>query len=198
MDLNDPTAVATLAAEAFERAGHLYALYGGLLVAAYGEPRETRDADFAVVDLTLAEAARVLRNAGVETQSAFESVRFGGLLISRLTLLGSASFSGLNTIALVRPRSARYAAEAVSRSVAGPLLGRSVRVLSIEDFLLFKALSTRERDLEDAASALRRSRGLADTAWIDSELRLLADEIPDVDVKSRYVRICELARTASS
>ncbi len=95
MDLNDPTAVAILAAEAFECAGHAYALYGGLLAAAYGEPRETRDADFAVVELTLSEAARALKGAGVETQPAFESVRFGGLSISRLTLIGSGSSSGL-------------------------------------------------------------------------------------------------------
>ena len=51
MDLNDPTTVALLAADAFEAAGFEYALYGGLLTAAYGEPRETRDADLAVIDV---------------------------------------------------------------------------------------------------------------------------------------------------
>ena len=195
MDLNDPTQVAILAAEAFERAGHPYALYGGLLVAAYGEPRETRDADFAVVDMTLAAAASALSAAGVANQPAFEMVRFGGLRVSRLTLLGSAGVTGLNTIDLVRPRSDRYAAAALARAVTAELLQKKVRVLSIEDFLLFKALSTRDRDLEDAASALRRSGDLVDCKRIDAELKLLAGELTDVQVEQRYALILERSRS---
>lgn len=57
MDLNDPTTVALLAADAFEATGRAYALYGGLLTAAYGEPRETRDADLAVVDASAQRAS---------------------------------------------------------------------------------------------------------------------------------------------
>jgi len=34
VDLNDPTTVALIAADAFEAAGHEHALYGGLLTAA--------------------------------------------------------------------------------------------------------------------------------------------------------------------
>jgi hypothetical protein len=46
VDLNDPSTVALLAADGFETAGHRYALYGVLLTAVYGEPCETRDADW--------------------------------------------------------------------------------------------------------------------------------------------------------
>ena len=49
MDLTDPTAAALRIAEAFDAAQTPYALYGGLLLAAYGEPRETRDVDLAVL-----------------------------------------------------------------------------------------------------------------------------------------------------
>ena len=45
MELDDPTALALLAAEAPSRARIEHALYGGLLLAAYGEARETRDAE---------------------------------------------------------------------------------------------------------------------------------------------------------
>lgn len=57
MNLDDPVATALLVADTLERAGRRHALFGGLLLAAYGEPRETHDADIAVPDLT-AEAAR--------------------------------------------------------------------------------------------------------------------------------------------
>jgi len=50
IDLDDPTALALLAADAFLVAGLAHALYGGLLLASYGEPRETRDADLAVIE----------------------------------------------------------------------------------------------------------------------------------------------------
>jgi hypothetical protein len=120
-------------------------------------------------------------------------VTFGGLLVSRLAVLGSGAFTGLNTIDLVRPRSQRYAAAAVSRAARAPLRGRDVTVLTPEDFILFKALSTRDRDLDDAASALRRSGDLVDIAAVEREARTLAAEIADFDVLARLASIRERA-----
>jgi hypothetical protein len=77
MNLDDPTAVALLAAEALGRAGIEHALYGGLLLAAYGAARETRDADLAVAGASVADAARSLETGGLHGAIAFEGVRFG-------------------------------------------------------------------------------------------------------------------------
>ena len=189
MDLNDPTTVALLAADAFEAAGYEYALYGGLLTAAYGEPRETRDADLAVIDVSAAHARQALAVKGFRTVIAFEHVIFGGLTLSRLTLLGTMSDTGLNTIDLVRPRSPRYAVLAVERAVASTLRDRPVRILTLEDFILFKVLSTRDRDLEDARSAILRSGAVLDKTLLDGEIAGLATELADVDVKGRWTAI---------
>jgi hypothetical protein len=186
VDLNDPTTVALLAAEAFRSAGLDYALYGGLLTAAYGEPRETRDADLAVVDVTAAQAQSALRPTGLETRVTFEDVMFGGLVVSRVTLIGGSPDVGLNTIDLVRPRSRRYAEAALGRAVTSSLRNQSIRVLSLEDFIIFKVLSTRERDLEDARAARRRSGEALDLAAVDREIGLLAAELPDIDVAGRW------------
>jgi hypothetical protein len=186
VDLNDPTTVALLAAEAFAANRHDYALYGGLLTAVYGEPRETRDADLAVVDVSAPAARDALATADVHVSIAFEEVPFGGLLLSRLTLIGSAPDTGLNTVDLVRPRSPRYARLAVQRAVVAPLRGTRVRVLTLEDFILFKVLSTRERDLEDARAAIRRSGDVLDTALLAHEIAALATELSDVDVRGRW------------
>ena len=172
MDLNDPTTVALLAADAFEAAGYKYALYGGLLTAAYGEPRETRDADLAVIDVSAAQARQALSARGFRTLIAFEHVTFGGLTLSRLTLLGAASDTGLNTIDLVQPRSPRYAALAVARAVASTLRDRPVRILTLEDFVVFKVLSTRDRDVEDARSAMRRSGAVLDRTLLEGEIKI--------------------------
>jgi hypothetical protein len=96
VNLDDPIATALRVAEALERAGATYALFGGLLLAAYGDPRETRDVDLAVIDVAAAEAKRALEAAGLHSSISFEAVTFGGLSISRLALLGGDADTGLN------------------------------------------------------------------------------------------------------
>lgn len=104
MDLDDPVAVALLAADALEHACLAYALYGGLALAAYGEPRETRDADVAVLEPGTRGLVEALAVAGVSATVAFEDAVFGGLLVGRVTVLGAKDDTGLNTIDLVRAR----------------------------------------------------------------------------------------------
>ena len=49
LDLTDPTATVLMVVQALRDCGLDAAVYGGLALAAYGEPRETKDADLAVV-----------------------------------------------------------------------------------------------------------------------------------------------------
>jgi hypothetical protein len=189
VDLNDPTTVTLLAARALAVHGHDYALYGGLLTAVYGEPRETRDADLAVIDVSATDAQAAMTAAGLETLIAFERVSFEGLLLSRLTVLASASDTGLNTIDLVTPRSTRYARVAVERAVVSSMRDAPIRVLTLEDFIVFKVLSTRDRDLEDARAAMRRSGHALDARLLDREISALAAELPDVDVAGRWTAV---------
>lgn len=114
---------------------------------------------------------------------------FGGLTVGRLTLLGGDTHLGLNVLDVVRTRSARYDVAAMQRSVRIPLRDRSIQALTPEDFVIFKALATRDRDLEDAASVLKRSGELIDASLIDREVELLATEIPDFDVRGNWASI---------
>jgi Nucleotidyl transferase AbiEii toxin, Type IV TA system len=189
LDLDDPTAVALTIFRALSARRIETALYGGLALAAYGEPRETRDADFAVAGLTGNAAAEALADVGARLALAMDRARFGGLLITRITLAEGGGRAGLNMVDLVEPRSPRFAAEAIERGVTGSLRGVAIRVLSPEDFVLFKLLSTRDRDVEDAATLLRAPDLPLDRAFIDAEARRLGAEIPDHDVADRLARI---------
>lgn len=171
---------------------------GGLLMAAYGEPRETKDADIAVLELTPNLVKDALEAVGMPcavTHSSAPGMRVGGFWISRVALLGDGKLS-VNVLDLVRPRSDRYVDAALARSVRVPLRDRQIQALSANDFVIFKALATRDRDAEDAASVLRRSAELLDFAWIDREVETLATEIPDWDVRARWAAI--RARAASN
>jgi hypothetical protein len=189
LDLDDPTAIALAIFRALSARRIDAALYGGLALAAYGEPRETRDADFAVGGLVGAVAAEAVTAIGVQSVLALDRAQFGGLLISRITLVEGGGRTGLNVVDLVEPRSARFAAGALARAVTGALRGERIRVLSPEDFVLFKLLSTRARDLEDAGTVLRASDLSLDRSFIDAEAVRLAVEIPDHDVTGRLARL---------
>lgn len=78
VDLTDPVAVLLAALRAFERAGLRAAAYGGLVVAMYGRPRETHDADLAVSSVSVEAARDALTEAGLTVVPAFSEVRFGG------------------------------------------------------------------------------------------------------------------------
>lgn len=195
MDLSDPIATTLAVGDAFREAGIEAALYGGLALAVYGEPRETKDTDLAVAGATAAEGAAALQRAGLQVAVAFEHVELGGAWVTRITLLGGGDASGLNTADLVEPRSPRYARAALRRAIGGKLRGRDVAVVAPEDFVVFKALATRERDILDAATVIRALGTSLDVDQIRREAQLLAAEIPDWAILDRLRRIEEAART---
>lgn len=126
-----------------------------------------------------------LKGAGVVVALTFEADRFGGHLVTMVALLGRQGWTGFNVLDLVAPRSPRYAQEALARAIRGQLRGTELLVVAPEDFVLFKVLSTRDRDLEDAASVLRGLSGRLDLELVRTEGARLAAEIPDHPVQER-------------
>ena len=80
------------------------------------------------------------------------------------------------------------------RSLAGTLRNQALRVVTPEDFVIFKALSTRERDIEDAVTVVRSLRDRLDMPALEAEIVRLASEISDHNVEGRFERILTLAR----
>jgi hypothetical protein len=154
----------------------------------YGEPRETRDADFAVTGVDVERARLALADLGVDVVIAFSNVRFGGCDVSRLSLVGGSQF---NTVDLVTPRSVRFAGNVFRRAVIGLLRGHEIRATSPEDFVILKVLATRERDLEDARSVIEMQRPRLDEALIRMEIEQLIAEIPDHDIRRRFAKLSQ-------
>ncbi len=181
IDLDDPIALMLVAAAALERSGVECAAYGGLALGMYGEPRETRDADFAVTGVDVERARLALA-------IAFSNVRFGGCDVSRLSLVGGTQ---VNTVDLVIPRSSRFAGNVFRRAVTGSLRGHEIRATSPEDFVILKVLATRERDLEDARSVIEMQGTRLDEALIRVEIEELIEEIPDHDIRGRFATLSQ-------
>lgn len=187
-DLTDPTTATLAVADALRSAAIPCAVYGGLALGAYGEPRETKDADFAVAGATVADVLAALERAGVDAAPSFEAVRFGGLRIGRVMLLGAPDASGLNVLDIVEPLSGTYAEAVLSRALTGTMRGRPVTIVSPEDFVVLKVLSTRERDVEDARSVLVALSGRLDLELIEREISTLAAAIEDHPILERWAR----------
>lgn len=186
MDITNPVDLAATVGKALTGAHRPYAVCGGLAVAAWGRVRDTKDAYIAALDLSGTEALLLLRRAGLDGLVAFEAMKFGGLEITRTTVWDPRRAERVNTVDWVRPIPSRYAAAALGRAVTGRLGRRTVRFLSPEDLVLFKLLSTRALDTEDAASILRRNKGRLDLRLIDRAARSLARQVPDHDVLARW------------
>ncbi|HUP61806.1 MAG TPA: nucleotidyltransferase [Thermoanaerobaculia bacterium] len=188
IDLDDPIALMLIAAAALERSRAECAAYGGLALGMYGEPRETRDADFAVTGVDIERARLAIADLGVDVVIAFSNVRFGGCDVSRLSLVGGGK---INTVGLVTPRSSRYAGNVFRRAVTGSLRGHEIRATSPEDFVILKVLATRDRDLQDARSVIETQRSRLDEALIHMEIKQLIAEIPDHDIHRRFASLSQ-------
>ena len=187
MDLDDPIALALAIAEALRGEGLPHALYGGLLLAAYGEARETRDVDMAVAHADAPSVVRLLEaELGLQSIPAFDRRAFGGLLISRITVVEG---DALNTLDLVEPRDPAYAERALKRAIESSLRDRPIHVLTAEDFVLFKLLSTRDRDLADAESVTGNLGAELERELIEIEVERLAGTTPEHDITARWRRV---------
>jgi hypothetical protein len=187
MDLDDPIALALAIAEALRGEGLPHALYGGLLLAAYGEARETRDVDMAVAHADVASVVRLLEaELGLQSIPAFDRRAFGGLLISRITVVEG---DALNTLDLVEPRDPAYAERALGRAIESSLRDRPIHVLTAEDFVLFKLLWTRDRDLADAESVTGNLGAELERELIEIEVERLAGATPEHDITARWRRV---------
>jgi hypothetical protein len=193
VDLTDPTTTTILAAAALDAAGIASAVYGGLALAAYGEARETKDADFAVAAYRVDDVVRALAATSSSPSVSFERMRFGGLEITRIALFGSGDATGFNVVNLVEPRSRRYAEGVRRRALVGALRGVRVTLVAPEDFVLLEVLSSRERDLEDAASVVASLGSSLALEQVNREAAALSAEVADHDVRGRLLRVLELA-----
>jgi predicted nucleotidyltransferase len=72
--------------------------------------------------------------------------------------------------------------ELVERAKPKALAGGDVRVASVEDLILMKLISERERDLEDARRLLRRFRGTIDREYLKERLEGVAEGLGRPDI----------------
>ena len=154
---------------------------GGVAVGAWGEPRVTRDVDLKVL-LNRQEADRLLELLSDDYEALVEDPQE---TLRKQALVFVLDTMGTRIDLLLADTPYDEAAIGRGREVeAEP--GIKIRVCSPEDLIIYKLISTRSRDYEDAKSVIRRQGDLLDDSYVVDWLRQFEQALDDSTLVSTY------------
>jgi hypothetical protein len=154
-----------------------YALIGGLAVSVWGEARATLDVDLAVwvepaeIDATVDALCR--RFQPVSKDPA------GFVRDTRVLVVTTAQSVRADIVFGTLPAEK----DIVQRARLMKIAGTSVRVASVEDLILMKLVSERERDQEDARRLIGRFGTKIDRGYLEPRLADLAENLARPEIR---------------
>lgn len=157
-----------------------YMLIGGLAVSAWGEPRSTLDVDITVWATPESLGHAVAALAARVRALPQDPLRF--VRDTRVLPLESRGGVRIDVVFAALP----VQQEAIGRARSKEIGGVSTRVASVEDLILMKLISEREKDLEDARRLLRRFRETLDRSYLGPRLAELAEGLARPGILSIY------------
>jgi hypothetical protein len=158
-------------ATALESLSAPYMLIGGLAVAAWGEPRATLDVDVSV--WAEPEQMEALLDGISRTLTPLVQDPRGFIEQTRVLPLQTRQGVRVDLIFASLPSER----EAIHRAPVMEIAGHPTRVAAVEDLVLMKILSVRQKDLDDARRLLRRHRKTVDRSYLEPRLRELAEAL---------------------
>jgi hypothetical protein len=157
---------------------------GGVALSLWGEPRATRDVDVRIL-LNRDEAHRLLSVLADEyvllADDPLETLQKMGFLFVqdragvRIDLLLADTVFDREVVQRARPVE------------IAP--GKVMQVCRAEDLLIYKLISTRPRDYEDAASIVHRQGDALDDGYIEHWLRQFEQALDDSTLLEEYRRL---------
>jgi len=154
---------------------------GGVAVAAWGEPRVTRDVDLKV-QLERGDADRLLTVLAPDYVSLLPDPR-QALQKQAMIFVQDTLGTRLDLLLADTP----YDVVAIQRGRDVELQpGVAVRVCSPEDLVIYKLISTRPRDHEDAQSVIRRQGSSLDDDYVLDWLRQFEQALDDSTLVAEY------------
>lgn len=161
--------------------GILSAVIGGVAVAVWGEPRVTRDVDIKVL-LGRDAAPRLLEAIGPDYTS-LQPEPLAALARSGVLFVQDACGTRLDLLLA----DVSFDTEAIQRAREVTLQpGLAAWVCSPEDLIIYKLISTRQRDHADAESVIRRQGDALDDQYVVTWLRRFEQALDDSTLVATY------------
>ncbi len=164
--MTDLTAVIHDLIDVFDGLGLPYAIMGGIAVRAHGIPRPTYDVDFtlAVPRERLGELFAVIASRGYTVPEQYlkgwvDTV--GGMPLVKVRLYLDGRSIDADIFIVETP----FQQGVIGRLVSAEVEGRSVKLVSAEDLILFKLVASRPRDLVDIQDIIF-TQGELDEAYL--------------------------------
>ncbi len=159
--------------EILKKEGIPVAAIGGIAVAVWGEPRLTRDVDMKVL-VSRENRSRllpILRSLTPLQEDSDESFR----------RLGLAFFQDANGVRIdVMLADTIFDETAIRRAREIEITpGKSIRVCTAEDLIVYKMLSTRTKDRGDVESIVQKQGNALDDAYIENWLAQFEEALAD-------------------
>jgi hypothetical protein len=154
---------------------------GDVAVAIWGEPRLTRDVDLKIL-LGREDTERLLAVLAPHYSSLLPDP-LRALREQAMLFVQDAAGTRLDLLLADTP----YDVQAIQRArIAEVEPGASISVCSPEDLVIYKLISTRLRDHEDAASVIRRQAESLDDEYILHWLRQFEQALDDSTLVAEY------------
>lgn len=157
---------------------------GGVAVAVWGEPRVTRDVDLKIL-LSRSEADQLL-DLLADQYNILSSEPATDLRKQGLVFIKDTMGTRLDLLLADTP----YDVNAIQRGKHIEVQpGINIRVCSPEDLIIYKLISTRLRDHEDARSVIYRQGEALDDDYITSWLKQFEQALDDSTLVAEYKRL---------
>lgn len=170
--------------ERLQKSGIPSMVIGGLAVAMWGEPRLTRDADLKVL-LGREDARRLIDMLTPDYQLLADAPE---PTLQRFGFIFTKDVTGVRLDILLAETS--FDAQAIERRKTVEIEpGLSIFVTTPEDLIIYKMISTRPRDREDAVGVMRRQKNTLDDAYVVSWLSQFEQALADSTLISEYRRM---------
>jgi hypothetical protein len=154
---------------------------GGIAVAAWGEPRVTRDVDLKIL-LSREDADRLLKILSNDYRSLVSNPR-EMLRKQALVFIQDSLGTRLDLLLADTP----YDVMAIQRGRYVEVQpGAAINLCSPEDLIIYKLISTRSRDHEDTKGVVRRQGELLDDNYIVNWLRQFEQALDDSTLVAEY------------
>lgn len=168
----------------FQERGWRFCLIGGLALQRWGEPRETIDVDVTLLTGFGGEEAFVREILTWYEPRVADPARFA--LETRVLLVQAASGVGIDIALGGMPFEESAVARATSYEFAP---GMALVTASAEDLIVMKAFASRPKDWVDLEGIVIRQHGRIDWAYVESQLKPLAELKEEPEILDRLARL---------
>ncbi len=141
---------------------------GGLAVSYWGHPRSTRDIDLAILVKNIESFESRLRKAGLVPAKERHIAQLGFVQVSQWRMSLREAFIDIDIDFLISASSYHEVAVQRAPECKMPGANSTMRVLTCEDLLLFKAKSGRMIDLADIEMLLELRRSCLDIEYLQT------------------------------